>query len=294
MKTCVEGIKHGTRIGRSWGAGLKYDEVHLNYGGPTKADFDMKPSVDVTGNLSITKIANAATVINPFVAKYVGDLKWDYLLIGRECEISRWGPITWGFDDIQDFTEGICGMIRLGTASDCIGRINGRSYQQGIEGEVVCFTGVGKDANHHFDIRSHEHDYELQPVGSIILLGRKCPTLPCTDDGNDIIEAVRFKFNSESSNESTTTLQPAFPASKHVKCDDEEFHNRVMIEGCTNPGSLLSEKTPWSKGCKVIPTDKNDDWRSSGTLDKCRDIFPANDRHFGSLVPALGGLPGPM
>ena len=67
MKTCVEGVKHGTRIGRSWGAGLKYDEFHLNYGGPTQAEFDMKPSVDVTGNLSITKIANAATVINTYI-----------------------------------------------------------------------------------------------------------------------------------------------------------------------------------------------------------------------------------
>ena len=59
MKTCVEGTKHGTRIGRSWGAGLKYDEFHLGYGGPARAEFNMKPAVDVTGNLTITKIANA-------------------------------------------------------------------------------------------------------------------------------------------------------------------------------------------------------------------------------------------
>ena len=194
MKTCVEGIEHGTRIGRSRGAGLKYDEFHLNYGGPTQAEFDMKPAVDVTGNPSITKIANAVTVINTFVAKYVGDLRWDYLLIGRECEISRWGPSTWGFDDIREFTEGICGMTCLGTANDCLGRINGMHYRQGIEGEVVCFTGVGKDANHHFDMRPHEHDYELQSVGSLILPGRTCPTLPCTDNGNDILEAVCFKI----------------------------------------------------------------------------------------------------
>ena len=91
-----------------------------NYGGPTQAEFDMKVSVDVTGNFSIAKIASAATVINTFVAKYVGGLRWDYRLIGRECEISRWGPSTWGFDDIQELTEGICGMICLGTASDCL------------------------------------------------------------------------------------------------------------------------------------------------------------------------------
>ena len=75
MKTCVDCIQHGTRIGRSWGAGLKYDEYHVGSGGPTQAEFNMKPAVDVTGNLTITKTANAVTVINTFVAQYVGDLE---------------------------------------------------------------------------------------------------------------------------------------------------------------------------------------------------------------------------
>ena len=166
MKTCVEGIKHGTRIGRSWGAGLKYDRFHFNgIGGPTQAGYDVKLAVDVTGSLTVMKIANAVTVINTFIAKYVGGLRWDYLPIGGECETSRWGPSTRGFDDIQEFTEGICGMICLGHANDCAGWINGMHYQQGVEGEVVCFTGVGNDVTHHFDMRPHEHDFELQPVG---------------------------------------------------------------------------------------------------------------------------------
>ena len=146
-------------------------------------------------------------------------------------------------------------------------------YQQGVEGEVVCFTGVGKNVNHHFDMRLNEHDYELQSVGCIILLGRTCPTLPCTDNGNEILKAVSFKINRELSDESTTTLQKASPASKHVPRDDEEIYNRVMIEGCTNPDSLLSGKTPWSKGCKVIPIDKNGDWRSIYTLEECRETL---------------------
>ena len=154
------------------------------------------------------------TVINTFIAKYVGGLRWDYLLIGGECETSRWGPSTWGFDDIQEFTEGICGMICLGHASDCVGWINGVSYQQGVEGEVACFTGVANDATHHFDTRPDEHEFELQSVGSIVLLGGTCPTLPCTDDGNDILDAFSFKINRESSGKSTTTLQQASPASK--------------------------------------------------------------------------------
>ena len=163
------------------------------------------------------------------------------------------------------------------------------NYQQGIEGEVVCFTGVGKDANHHFDTRPHEHDYELQSIGCIILLGKTCPTPPCTENGNDTLEAVRFKINSESSDESKTTLQPASPASKRAKCDDEEFPNRVMIEGCTNPDSLLSEKTPWSKGCKVIPIDKNDDWCSIHTLDKCRETLSGRKSALWFPSPCTGG-----
>ena len=179
-------------------------------------------------------------------------------------------------------------MVCLGAAHDCMGSVNGMSYQQGIEGEVVCFTGVGKNANHHFDMRSHEQDYELQPVGSIFLLGRTCPTLPCTDNGYEILEAVSFRISSESSGESTTTLQSASPASEHVKCDDVELYNRVMIEGCTNPGSLLSEKTPWPKGCKIIPID-NGDWCSIYTLDKCHETLSGRKSALWFSSPCTGG-----
>ena len=92
-------------------AGLKFDEYHVGSGGPTRAEFNMKPAVDVTGNLTITKTPNAVTVINTFVAQYVGDLRWDFILIGRECKTSRWGPKEWGFEDVEEFTEGICGLI---------------------------------------------------------------------------------------------------------------------------------------------------------------------------------------
>ena len=298
MKTCVRCLEHGTRIGRSWGAGLKYDEYHVGSGGPTRAEFNMKPAVDVTGNLTITKTANAVTVINTFVAQYVGDLRWDFILIGRECKTSRWGPKEWGFEgfvDVEEFTEGICGLICLGAANDCLGRINGDSFQQGTEGEVVCFTGVGKDANNHFGMFSHEHDFELESAGDIILLGRTCPTLPCTDDGNEILENVRFRINDESLSTDKRLLRNNVEASKivvaaseNVKHDNANY-NRVMIEGCTNPGSLLSEKTPWSKGCKVIPIDKNDDWCSSGTLEKCREILTCNRSSLWFSSPCTGG-----
>ena len=58
MRTCVDGTKHGIRIGRSWGAGLKYERFHLNeFGGPNQVEIDMKPEVDVTGNLVVTQVA---------------------------------------------------------------------------------------------------------------------------------------------------------------------------------------------------------------------------------------------
>ena len=184
----------------------------------------MKPKVDVTGNLAIMQIANSVNVINTFIVKYVGDLRWDYFLIGGESKTSRWEPSAWGFDDIQEFIEGVCGMICLGPANECVGTINGMSYQQGFEGEVVCFTGVANNATGHFDIRPDEHDFELQSVGSIILLGRTCPTLPRTDNGNEILDAVGFRINRESADRSITALQQASPASKSNKCDDEEIY----------------------------------------------------------------------
>ena len=69
----------------------------------------MKPAVDVTGNLTITKIANAVTAINTFIAKYVGDLRWGYFIVRRGCGTSRWAPSTWGFDDIRGSLKGFVG-----------------------------------------------------------------------------------------------------------------------------------------------------------------------------------------
>ena len=134
-------------------------------------------------------------------------------------------------------------------------------------------------------------------MGSIILLGRTCPTLPCTDNGNEIIENIRFRINDESLNiyerlfrMNVATSKLAVPVSEHVKSDSTESYNRIMTEGCTNPGSLLSEKTPWSKGCKFIPIDKkNDDWRSSYTLDKCREMLSGKHSSLWFSSPCTGG-----
>ena len=58
-------------------------------------------------------------------------------------------------------------------------------------------------------------------VVSSYLVGLALRTLPCTDDGNDILDAFSFKINRDLFGESTNTLQQASPASKGNKCDDE-------------------------------------------------------------------------
>ena len=79
-------------------------------------------------------------------------------------------------------------MVCLGAANDCVGSINGMTYQQCNEGEVVCFTGVGNNP-----ITNKEHGYCLESSGAVILLGRTCPNLPCTENGSDLLDSVGFR-----------------------------------------------------------------------------------------------------
>ena len=51
----------------------------------------------------------------------------------------------------------------------------------------------------------------------------------------------------------------------------------------------LSEKTPWSKGCKFIPIDKNDDRCSIYTLDKCRETLSGRRSALWFSSPCTGG-----
>ena len=147
-------------------------------------------------------------VINTFVAKYVDDLKWDYMIIGEKCKTSRWESST--NEGVKDdgwslgFSEGICGIICLGAASDCVGIINGTAYQQCNEGEVVCFTGVGNNP-----ITGDEHGYCLESVGGVILLGRTCPNLPCTENGSDLLDSVGFRNHSRIIDDKSQSAYPA-------------------------------------------------------------------------------------
>ena len=81
--------------------------------GPTQVEYDAKPEVDITGNLSRIKVQNAVRVISVIASKYVGTLKWDFILIEREG-LTLEPYIVEGFP--TDIAEGICGMISLGAA----------------------------------------------------------------------------------------------------------------------------------------------------------------------------------
>ena len=189
IRTCIEGFNHGTRIGRSWGAALQHDQYLIrekgsgirNAGRCTKAEFDAKPAPDLIGNLANAKVQNAVSVINFFVSKYVADLKWDFLIIGQKCE--RLEP--WNTSQIpQDITEGICGLISLGGATDCQGLVNRMRYQQQLDKEIMYFDCV--------DVSNEEGIYEVECSEGVILLGKTIPSLPYTNTGNLMLGEIGF------------------------------------------------------------------------------------------------------
>ena len=110
---------------------------------------------------------NAVGVINFIASKYVVDLKWDFLIIGQTCECLE----PWNSAHIpQDVTEGICGIIFMGPATDCQGLVNRMQYQQQLDEEALFFDCV--------DVSNEEGIYEVECFGGLILLGKTIPSLP--------------------------------------------------------------------------------------------------------------------
>ena len=194
IKTCVEGFNHGTRIGRSLGAPLQHDQYLVcdegsgiwNAGRCTQAEYDKKPAPDLTGNLANAKVQNAVSVINFFVSKYVVDLKWDFLIIGQKCE--RLEP--WNTSRIpQDISEGICGLIAMGHATDCQGFVNRMRYQRQLDKEIMYFDCV--------DVSSEEGIYGVECSEGVILLGKTIPSLPYTSTGNLMLGELGFHYKGD-------------------------------------------------------------------------------------------------
>ena len=249
----------------------------------TQAEFDAKSEVDLTGNLADAKMRNAVSVINFILSKYVGDLKWDFLIYGHGAEMLK--PYDNGLTGPgatpQDITEGICGIISLGAATDCQGFVNRMQYLQQLDKDILFFDCVDVSSN-------LKGIYEVECSEGLILLGRTIPSLPCTLHGNAVLEQLGFRIAGERRFKFPSQVSIALPA----KIDSSVEHgknDRVMIEGCTNPDSLMSRLARSSKGCAVIPIDRNIDWCSQESYDICMKNFMGSTSALWFSSPCAGG-----
>ena len=85
-----------------------------------------------------------------------------------------------------------------------------------------------------------------------------------------------------------TQVSPALPAKVDNNVIEEE-NDRLMVEGCTNPGSLMSRSTPSSKGCTVIPFGRNIDWCSKESYDICIRNLTGSHSALWFSSPCTGG-----
>ena len=65
--------------------------------------------------------------------------------------------------------------------------------------------------------------------------------------------------------------------------------DRVLVEGCCEPGSLLSKPTKYSRGCKVIPITKDDDFASESGIRTCTTSIERPSDTLGFSAPCTGG-----
>ena len=68
-----------------------------------------------------------------------------------------------------------------------------------------------------------------------------------------------------------------------------QAHDRVLVEGCCEPGSLLQEKTKFSKGCQVVPITKDDDFASVAGMQKCMQHLRGPTDTLWFSAPCTGG-----
>ena len=143
---------------------------------------------------------NALSVINFIASKYVVDLKWDALDIGQKCE--RLEP--WNIAHIpQDVIEGICGIIYMGSATDCQGFVNRMHYQQQLDKEIMYFYCV--------DVSSGEGTYEVECSEGLLILGKTIPSLPYTNTGNLMLGELGFHYEGDQRFKVRLKYLPLFP-----------------------------------------------------------------------------------
>ena len=70
---------------------------------------------------------------------------------------------------------------------------------------------------------------------------------------------------------------------------ESKEHDRVLVEGCCEPGSLLQKRTKYSKGCKVVPITKDDDFASDAGIRKCIESLTGPSDTLWFSAPCTGG-----
>ena len=66
-------------------------------------------------------------------------------------------------------------------------------------------------------------------------------------------------------------------------------HDRVLVEGCCDNGSLLQQRTKFSRGCKVVPITRDDDFASEPGMRKCIENLSGPADTLWYSAPCTGG-----
>ena len=72
-------------------------------------------------------------------------------------------------------------------------------------------------------------------------------------------------------------------------CLVSESHDRVLVEGCCEYDSLLQKRTKFSRGCKVVPITKDDDFSSEAGILKCIESIKGPSDTLWFSAPCTGG-----
>ena len=109
-------------------------------------------------------------------------------------------------------------------------------------------------------------------------------------NGDDVVSSVGNRPPMAGGAVATCLAEPtAKDPGGYLKALISEPFNRNLVEGCCEPGSLLQRQTKASRGCRVIPVTKDDDFASeAGILKSIEHLRGPSDTLWFS-APCTGG-----
>ena len=108
--------------------------------------------------------------------------------------------------------------------------------------------------------------------------------LPASGSGGDASAAAEGSSNS-GGDASTAVEQGA----NVYRCLLSEACDRVLVEGCCEKDSLLQKRTKYSRGCRVVPITKDDDFASEAGMRKCIESLCGSSDTLWFSAPCTGG-----